>query len=67
MENWGLTTFKEDILLIDTSFNAVTAQDLQRLAIVSGHEMTHQWKELLQLMLIFNIFNQVLRLGLEIL
>ena len=44
MENWGLTNYKEDILLIDTSFNAATAHDLQRVAIVSAHEMTHQWK-----------------------
>ena len=44
MENWGLTNYKEEILLIDTSFNAATARDLQRVAIVSAHEMTHQWK-----------------------
>jgi hypothetical protein len=52
MENWGLTTFGQDNLLIDTSFNAATAHDLQRVAIVSAHEMTHQWK----VDLFFNIF-----------
>jgi aminopeptidase N len=43
MENWGLITYREEYLLIDTSFNAATAYALQLVAVVSAHELAHQW------------------------
>ncbi|ESO01139.1 hypothetical protein HELRODRAFT_175168 [Helobdella robusta] len=41
MENWGLITYRETALLIDES-NSSTATK-QRVALVVGHEIAHQW------------------------
>ena len=41
MENWGLVTYRETALLIDES-NSSTATK-QRVALVVGHEIAHQW------------------------
>jgi puromycin-sensitive aminopeptidase len=41
MENWGLVTYRETALLIDPSNSSVASK--QRVAIVVGHELAHQW------------------------
>ncbi|KAK4001974.1 hypothetical protein OUZ56_003836 [Daphnia magna] len=41
MENWGLITYRESDLLIDTE--TASARQKQRVAIVSAHELAHQW------------------------
>lgn len=41
MENWGLITFRESGLLYDISISSL--QDKQRVALVTGHELAHQW------------------------
>lgn len=41
MENWGLITFRESGLLYDTSISSL--QDKQKIALVTGHELAHQW------------------------
>lgn len=44
MENWGLITYRESDLLIDSiTPNAASARQIQRVAIVSAHELAHQW------------------------
>ena len=43
MENWGLITYREQYLLIDPTPNAATAYALQMVAVVSAHELAHQW------------------------
>ncbi|XP_046631005.1 aminopeptidase N-like [Daphnia pulicaria] len=41
MENWGLITYREQYLLIDPS--TATARAVQLAAVVSAHELAHQW------------------------
>lgn len=41
MENWGLVTYRETALLIDT--NQSSAVSKQTVALVVGHELAHQW------------------------
>ncbi len=40
MENWGLITFRESALLIDS--NATSSSTKQRVVGVIAHEMAHQ-------------------------
>jgi len=41
MENWGLITFREDLLLFDEALS--TLADKQCIATVIAHEIAHQW------------------------
>lgn len=41
MENWGLITFREDLLLFDEETS--TLADKQAIALVIAHEIAHQW------------------------
>lgn len=41
MENWGLVTFREELLLLDPKNSSVTTK--QWVAIVIAHELAHQW------------------------
>jgi puromycin-sensitive aminopeptidase len=41
MENWGLVTYRETALLIDPSDSSLETKQL--VAIVVGHELSHQW------------------------
>jgi puromycin-sensitive aminopeptidase len=41
MENWGLVTYRETALLVDPDNSSL--QSKQRVAIVVGHELAHQW------------------------
>ncbi|MDQ5913994.1 MAG: puromycin-sensitive aminopeptidase [Patescibacteria group bacterium] len=41
MENWGLITFREDLLLFDEGLS--TLADKQAVALTIAHEIAHQW------------------------
>lgn len=41
MENWGLITFREDLLLFNEESS--TLADKQAIALVIAHELAHQW------------------------
>ncbi|TSC74575.1 MAG: puromycin-sensitive aminopeptidase [Parcubacteria group bacterium Gr01-1014_44] len=41
MENWGLVTYRENAVLIDTANSSTAAH--QRVAEVVAHELAHQW------------------------
>ena len=41
MENWGLITYRETALLVDEKESSAAGR--QRVAIVVGHELAHQW------------------------
>ena len=41
MENWGLVTYREPALLVDESKSSTSTK--QRVALVVGHEIAHQW------------------------
>lgn len=41
MENWGLVTFRESLLLVDPVQSS--AQNKQRVMLVIAHELAHQW------------------------
>ena len=41
MENWGLITFREQLLLCDEEHTTLSTK--QYIAIVVAHELTHQW------------------------
>ena len=41
MENWGLVTYREAALMIDS--DKASIQQKQRVAIVVAHELAHQW------------------------
>lgn len=41
MENWGLVTYREVLLLFDES--KTSAESKKRIAYVIGHELAHQW------------------------
>jgi len=41
MENWGLVTYRETCLLIDEVESSAAVR--QRVALVVGHELAHQW------------------------
>jgi puromycin-sensitive aminopeptidase len=41
MENWGLVTYRETALLVDTSQSSAISK--QTVALVVGHELAHQW------------------------
>ena len=41
MENWGLVTYRETALLVDPDNSSL--QSKQRVAVVVGHELAHQW------------------------
>lgn len=41
MENWGLVTYRETALLIDPENSSASAK--QRVTLVVGHELAHQW------------------------
>ena len=41
MENWGLVTYREVDLMIDTA--TASSARKQRVAIVVCHELAHQW------------------------
>ena len=41
MENWGLVTYREAALMIDSE--KASSQQKQRVAIVVAHELAHQW------------------------
>lgn len=43
MENWGLVTYREVDLLMDTSKPSASTSRKQRIAIVVAHELAHQW------------------------
>lgn len=43
MENWGLVTYREVDLLMDTSKPSASTARKQRIAIVVAHELAHQW------------------------
>ena len=55
MENWGLITYEEDWLLIDTTFNAATAYARQLVAEIGAHELSHQWYFFFKSLNIFNL------------
>jgi len=41
MENWGLITYQETYLLVDTH---LTSQETkQEVALIVAHELAHQW------------------------
>ena len=40
MENWGLITYRETALMVSKESSAAVKQ---RVAIVVGHELAHQW------------------------
>lgn len=40
MENWGLITFRESALLLDS--NATSSAARQRVVIIIAHELAHQ-------------------------
>lgn len=41
MENWGLVTYRENTLLIDSENSSAKARQL--VALVIGHELAHMW------------------------
>ena len=41
MENWGLTTYREVLILVDPDITS--ADRKQRIALVVAHEVAHQW------------------------
>ncbi|XP_013782586.1 puromycin-sensitive aminopeptidase-like [Limulus polyphemus] len=41
MENWGLVTYRETCLLVDPQ--NTSADSKQRIALIVGHELAHQW------------------------
>ena len=41
MENWGLVTYRENALLFDKNNSSIMAK--QRVAMIVGHELAHQW------------------------
>jgi hypothetical protein len=41
MENWGLVTYKETRLLVDTLQTSESVK--QKVALTVGHEFAHQW------------------------
>lgn len=41
MENWGLVTFRESLLLADSQNSS--AEQKQRIALIVSHELAHQW------------------------
>jgi puromycin-sensitive aminopeptidase len=41
MENWGLVTYRETALLIDSAQSSAVSK--QTVALVVGHELAHQW------------------------
>lgn len=41
MENWGLITFREQVMLVDKEHTSLNTK--QYVAIVVAHELTHQW------------------------
>ena len=41
MENWGLVTYAETALLVDPKNTSSAGK--QRVALVVGHELAHQW------------------------
>jgi len=41
MENWGLVTYREECLLVDEVESSSAVR--QRVALVVGHELAHQW------------------------
>ncbi|KPM05341.1 aminopeptidase-like protein 5, partial [Sarcoptes scabiei] len=41
MENWGLITYREKFILSDT--NKFSVRDLQKIASVIAHELSHMW------------------------
>lgn len=54
MENWGLVTYKENVLLVDESNSSASTK--QSVAITVGHELAHQWFGNLVTMVITSIF-----------
>lgn len=55
MENWGLVTYREVLLLFDEM--KTSADSKQRIAYVIGHELAHQWFGNLVTMGIFKFLN----------
>lgn len=41
MENWGLITYRETVLLVDEASSSTATK--QRVALVVGHEIAHMW------------------------
>lgn len=41
MENWGLVTYREELLLYDKDNHALNTK--RRIAGIIAHEFTHQW------------------------
>lgn len=41
MENWGLVTYRETALLVDSENTSLSSK--QNIALVVGHELAHQW------------------------
>uniref|UniRef100_A0A1I8JHD6 Aminopeptidase n=1 Tax=Macrostomum lignano TaxID=282301 RepID=A0A1I8JHD6_9PLAT len=41
MENWGLVTYRETALLVDTDNSSAATKE--RVALIVGHELAHQW------------------------
>ena len=41
MENWGLITYRENALLIDSKNSSLETK--RRVAEIVGHEIAHQW------------------------
>lgn len=41
MENWGLVTYRQSALLVDSENTSASRK--QWVAVVVGHELAHQW------------------------
>lgn len=41
MENWGLITYRETLLLVDPNNTSLLKK--QHIALTVGHEIAHQW------------------------
>ena len=41
MENWGLITYREPVLLVNEAASSTATK--QQVALVVGHEISHMW------------------------
>lgn len=41
MENWGIVTYRESCLLVDSQ--NTSAERKQRISLIVAHELAHQW------------------------
>lgn len=54
MENWGLVTYRQSALLVDSENTSASRK--QWVAVVVGHELAHQWFGNLVTMVIIYLF-----------